>query len=224
MTNPYNVLGVSQNASDEEVKTAYRELAKRYSSDDGYSTDPLQNVADARMQELNEAYDQIMAVRRTGGNTADGAQAQASGQAQGYQQNAYQSQNSGGARYTDIRQLIRSGDILSAEQRLTSIDASQRGAEWNFLMGSVCQSKGWLDEAYRYFGTACSQDPSNAEYAAAYNRMHQERSTGGTSYNPYAGKQNRTNPGGCMNDDACSSACQCMCLYQLCSSCCCGGR
>ncbi len=221
MTNPYSVLGVSYNASDEEIKAAYRELAKRYSSDDGYSTDPLQTVADARMQELNEAYDQVMAERRTGGNQADSAQASPF---QDSAQSAYQSHNTytGGSRYTDIRQLIRSGDILSAEQRLTAIEASQRGAEWNFLMGSVCQSKGWLDEAFRYFGTACSQDPANAEYAAAYNRMQQERSSGGTAYNPYAG-QNR-NTTGCMGDDACNTACQCMCLYQLCSSCCCGGR
>lgn len=202
MTNPYSVLGLGSSASDQQIKEAYRELVKQFGDDD------------ARINELNEAYDQIMADRRTGGQNA------------GYSQNAqstagadYAAYDEAAARnYTEIRQRIRANDILTAEQRLLSIDPSLRGAEWNFLMGCVCQSKGWLDEAYRYFSAANSIDPHNAEYAAAYSRMTRERATGSSTYNPYG--QQRAD--GCMGGDACSDAVQCLCLYSLCSNCCCG--
>ncbi len=211
MTNPYAILGLTPDATDEQVKAAYLRLVRQY-SDSEYTADPL-DTADARMDTLNAAYDQIMAERRTGGQTgsaADSAQTwqDASG---GYDERAAQN-------YTEIRRMIRANDILTAEQRLMAIDPPLRGAEWNFLMGCVCQSKGWLDEAYRYFSSASSIDPRNAEYAAAYNRMTRERATGGSAYNPYAGQRR----GGCLDDDVCSNAMQCMCLYSLCSSCCCG--
>ena len=202
MTNPYSALGVSSGATDEQIKAAYRELVKQYSDDD------------ARINELNDAYDQIMAERRTGGQSADYAQS-----AQNTTGSGYEADDQAAARnYTEIRQLIRANDILSAEQRLLAINPSLRGAEWNFLMGCVCQSKGWLDEAYRYFSAANSIDPHNSEYAAAYNRMTRERTTGGSEYNPYGQRQ----ADGCMDDDACANAVQCMCLYSLCSNCCCG--
>ncbi len=222
MTNPYAVLGVNSSSSDEQIKAAYRELAKKYSESD-YSTDPLNSVADTRMEELNAAYDQIMAERRTGTQSANDPNYTESAQSYTTQSSdSYAAYNDSARRnYTEIRTMVRSNDISAAEQRLMAIDASLRGAEWNFLMGCVCQSKGWLDEAYRYFAAANSTDPNNAEYAAAYNNMSRERTTGGSAYNPYG--QQRAN-GGCMDDSTCSNAVQCMCLYSLCSSCCCNGN
>ena len=58
MTDPYKVLGISQNASDEEVKRAYRELAKKYHPDN-YVDNPLADLAQEKMKEINEAYDSI---------------------------------------------------------------------------------------------------------------------------------------------------------------------
>ncbi|MEG0912741.1 MAG: DnaJ domain-containing protein [Oscillospiraceae bacterium] len=217
MTNPYAVLGVSSDATDEQIKSAYRELAQQYSESD-YSSDPLSSTADARMGELNAAYDEIMAERRAGGRKAsDTRETCATAQAS----DSYAEFNESASRnYTEIRTMIRGNDLISAEQRLMAVDTALRGAEWNFLMGCVCQSKGWLDEAFRYFSSANSIDPGNSEYTAAYSRMSRERTTGGSSYNPY--QQQRTSD--CMGDDVCGNACQCMCMYSLCSSCCCGGR
>ena len=63
MSDPYKVLGVSPNATDEEVKTAYRELAKKYHPDN-YADSPLADLAGEKMKEINEAYDEITNQRR----------------------------------------------------------------------------------------------------------------------------------------------------------------
>lgn len=221
MTNPYAVLGLTPNATDEQIKDAYRKLATQYSETD-YSTDPLGSVADRKMEELNAAYDRIMADRRAGGNHAHGDAYSQEAESYSSNQTNYGSgssyRESASRNYSEIRMLIRSNDIFSAERRLMAIDASLRGAEWNFLMGCICQSKGWLDEAYRYFSSAHSMDPSNSEYTAAYNRMSRERRTGSSTYNPFGSQRS----GGCLDDQFCSNAMQCMCMYSLCSSCCCG--
>ena len=70
MNDPYKILGVSESASDEEIKNAYRELAKKYHPDN-YADSPLADVANKKMQELNEAFDQIMNARRI--NSATGS-------------------------------------------------------------------------------------------------------------------------------------------------------
>ena len=66
MRDPYSVLGVSKNATDEEIKNAYRELARKYHPDN-YSDNPLSDLADEKMKEINEAYDEIMEMRKNGG-------------------------------------------------------------------------------------------------------------------------------------------------------------
>ena len=63
MSDPYKVLGVSPTATDDEVKAAYRELAKKYHPDN-YANSPLEDLATEKMKEVNEAYDQVMAAIR----------------------------------------------------------------------------------------------------------------------------------------------------------------
>ena len=65
MKDPYQVLGVSPNATDDEVKNAYRELARKYHPD-AYAGNPLSDLATEKMKEINEAYDTIMSQRRMG--------------------------------------------------------------------------------------------------------------------------------------------------------------
>ena len=62
MNDPYSVLGVSPSASDEEIKKAYRELARKYHPDN-YHDNPLSDLAQEKMKEINEAYDTIMRMR-----------------------------------------------------------------------------------------------------------------------------------------------------------------
>ncbi len=153
MKDPYAVLGVSSSASTEEVKRAYRELAKKYHPDN-YINNPLADLAEEKMKEINEAYDSIINSR-------------ASGSSSGTSSGNYNYGGSG--RYQKIRRAISENNILLAEKLLS--EASVRDAEWNFLMGSVMLRKGWYDNAKTYFRTAYSMEPNNPEYAEAFRRM-----------------------------------------------------
>ncbi len=72
MTDPYQVLGVSPSATDDEIKTAYRQLARKYHPDN-YVDNPLADLATEKMKEINEAYDEIQRRRREGGQSASGS-------------------------------------------------------------------------------------------------------------------------------------------------------
>ncbi len=156
MKDPYAVLGVSSSASNDEVKKAYRELAKKYHPDN-YINNPLADLAEEKMKEINEAYDAIMN-SRAGGNSSGSSSSGSS----------YAGYNTSG-KYAAIRQAIAQNNIALAESLLSR--ETVHDAEWNFLMGSVMLRKGWLDNARTYFATACSMDPQNPEYAEAYRRL-----------------------------------------------------
>jgi len=153
MKDPYVILGVSRNASDEEVKKAYRDLARKYHPDN-YVNNPLADLAQEKMKEINEAYDTITKARESGGP----AQAQYAGYSSG------RSGHSSGP-YKDARDAISAGDLNRAEMILGSI--TDRGAEWNFLMGCIAYRRGWMDNASRYFRTASAMEPGNMEYRQA---------------------------------------------------------
>ena len=152
MKDPYEVLGISSNATDDEVKAAYRNLARKYHPDN-YNDNPLSDLAQEKMKEINEAYDTIVRERQNGG---------------------YSSTRS--SNYRDIRGLINQRRYTQAEELLNGIPAASRTAEWYYLKGVVLYQKGWLEEADRHFRQALSMEPSNAEYQAAVNRSSANRS------------------------------------------------
>ena len=158
MNDPYSILGISRTASDEEVKKAYRELARKYHPDN-YVNNPLADLAQEKMKQINEAYDRITKERANGGSAA---------QSQSWQ-GGWNSGSQGSGPYADVRSAINAGDLNRAEMILGSI--TQRGAEWHFLMGSLAYRRGWMDEARRYFTTAVQMEPGNPEYRQAFNYM-----------------------------------------------------
>ena len=164
MRDPYQVLGVPSTATDEEVKKAYRDLARKYHPDN-YHDNPLADLAQERMKEINEAYEAVQSQRkaqRSGGYSASGA---GYGTGYGGYQSAYQGPYQGGSRYQRVRMAISQGDLNLAEELLNA--QSDHDAEWNFLKGAVCYRRGWLDEARQYYQTAVQMDPDNAEYQRA---------------------------------------------------------
>jgi molecular chaperone DnaJ len=72
MNDPYRVLNISSNASDDEVKRAYRELSKKYHPD-SYADNPLADLAEDKFKEIQEAYKEIMDMRAGGGNSTSGS-------------------------------------------------------------------------------------------------------------------------------------------------------
>ena len=188
MTDPYKVLGVSPNATDDEVKDAYRRLARKYHPDN-YVNNPLSDLATEKMKEINEAYDEIQRQRKSGsGGSGYGSQGYGGYGQQRYGQQGYggyQQSYGGSSQFADIRRLINQNRLSDAEELLDGISASARTAEWNYLKGVVNYRKGWLDNAVTYLNTACSMEPNNMEYRQALNHLTQQQQgyaqAGGTS-------------------------------------------
>lgn len=202
MRDPYSVLGVKPDASDQEIKKAYRELARKYHPDN-YVDNPLADLAEEKMKEVNEAYDAITKARSGGGSTGGGYQG---GYSQSY---GYQGQYSGGGSssstsFAQVRQNINMGNLDGAEQLLRGI--SSKNGEWYFLMGSIAYRRGWLDEARQNYQIACQMEPGNMEYRQALSMMQQ----GGYGYNT-----NMTG-GQCDSLDCCTTM---LCLNCLCGGC-----
>ncbi len=178
MTDPYSVLGVDPSASDEEVKKAYRELARKYHPDN-YQNNPLADLAEEKMKEINEAYDTITKSRSGGSGGYQGSYGYQTGQQAQYgYQSSYQQTGDASGLFVRARQMINTGNLAGAEELLRS--APRQTAEWHFLIGYIAYQRGWLDEATQHFQTACSMDPSNTEYRQALAMMQR----GASGYRP----------------------------------------
>ena len=206
MNDPYKILGVPEDASDEEIKKAYRELARKYHPDN-YHDNPLEDLAQEKMKEINAAYEQITkeraSGRRTGGAYGGGPYGYGGYQSYGGYGGS-QSYSGQSSVLQQARIAINTGNISRAEALLANY--SDHNAEWNFLKGVVCYRRGWMDEALRYYRTAVQMDPGNAEYRQALDYME---GTDDTAYRPGGSF------GTLCSGNPCLSMC---CLYTLCSS------
>lgn len=197
MNDPYKVLGVSRDASDDEIKKAYYELARKYHPDN-YNDHPLSDLVEEKMKEVNEAYEAIRRERASGGQSSSG-----SGGFSTY---------SSVPRYADIRRLINAGDFITAEAMLNSIPEDERGAEWHFLRGCVLTQKGWYYDAQKEFENACFMDPGNTEYRSALNNIRNSAQ----AYN--RGYKTDTFGGGCSVCDTCTALLCADCICECCGS------
>ncbi len=186
--NPYEVLGVSENATDEEIKKAYKELVKKYHPDK-YHNNPLADLAEEKLREVNEAYDMLMKGRN---NTSSG------------------SYGGGGSRpdYMQIRRYLDAGNLAAAETMLGG--TNDRSAEWFFLSGMLSYKKGWYDDAVNKIRTAADMEPGNVEYSRAYGQM---MSMGGRYQSQAYGR------GYGNNNDMCCQALQCYICADCCCDC-----
>lgn len=196
---PYKVLGVSPSATDEEIKSAYRQLAKKYHPD-RYRGHDLQDLASEKLKQINEAYDTVQKERQSGHYSSAGT-----GSSSSSGSTSYSSSYSGSSQFAEVRRAMQTGDLTRADSLLDSM--SNRNAEWHYWKGMVLLRKGWYDGARQHFATACSMEPGNLEYANAYNTVN--RSASGYGQTVYG---NRTTG----NSDVCS-----ICSGLLCADCCC---
>ena len=165
MDDPYKVLGVSPDASDEEIKKAYRRLARKYHPD----VNPGDEEAARQMQRINAAYEQIKNPEKArSGYDPFGAQRRGgSTNAQQYQRAAYQ--------------YIRFGRYREALNVLNAVE--ERSAQWYYLSALANEGLGNQVTAMEHIRRAVSMEPDNMEYIRALNAIE----NGGAAYRTQAG-------------------------------------
>ena len=201
---PYKVLGVGPDASDEEIKRAYRRLAKKYHPD----LNPGDQEAARKMQEVNAAYEQIK-------NPEKAYQQPGSGYGGGYYDpfgGYHQQQNSqSGDPYQQAAyNYIRFGRYREALNTLEN--SAERNARWYYLSALANHGIGNQVTALEHIRKAVSMEPDNMEYLSALNRIE----NGGAAYRQQAGNYR----GFTMGGDPCTN----LCLCYLVNIFCCGGR
>ena len=214
IADPYKVLGVSPDASDEEIKKAYRRLAKKYHPD----LNPGDEEAARKMKEINEAYEQIKNPEKFRGP----------GGAGGYSNPGYGGYDPfggfggwhtyGGYRQAEptdqyqraAAQYIRFGQYQQAVNALEN--SLNRDAHWYYLSARAHDGLGNQVTALEHIRRAVSMDPDNQQYLNLLNQIEY----GGSDY-----RRQASNFGGYgMRLDPCSTMCLCWAV----NLCCCGGR
>ena len=204
---PYKVLGVSPDASDEDIKRAYRRLAKKYHPD----LNPDDKEAARKMQEVNAAYEQIKnpekAQQHQGGYGGYGGYYDPFG---GYRQQQSYGGNSGDQYQQAAYQYIRFGRFQEALNALQS--ATERNARWYYLSALANDGLGNQVTALEHIRRAVSMDPDNLEYQQVLSQIEH----GGRAYRQTAGNYR----GFTMGGDPCTN----MCLCYLAQLVCCRGQ
>ena len=205
MKDPYSILGVSKKASDDEVRAAYRELARKYHPDNYTDDNPLKELASEKMQEINAAYEEIQRMRsgKSSKNKND---------------NYYYSGDANGV-YAEIRRKINDRRFGDAERMLFSVLDSERTAEWHYLLSVTLMSRNRVNDAMRELEIACNMDPSNVEYQKAKEMFNNTANSYGNTYNTYYGSANQRPRS--SSDDACNCCANLLCMDCLCE--CLGG-
>ena len=206
MNEYYQLLGVSESATDEEITARYEELKAKY-KEERWQDGEAGNEAARMLNKIDVAYREILSARKEQNENTEGKNV-----------------------YEEIADLLKAGDLSKAQARLD--DCNERSAEWHYLQAVVFYKKNWTNDSKKQLEIAIEMDPNNMKYRNAYGKMnakndyeqqaaHQERQR---TQNPYA---NDIPDGEQMGGSACSNCISC-CYTYLCVDClfslCCGCR
>lgn len=198
----YKILGLSENATDEEIDAAYNKLKDKYSRERFYEGE-IGNDAARNLTKLETAYQEIKESRR---NTAtpNGEEPESLAEAE---------------------KLLKAGKISEAQTALDNI--SERGAEWHYLQSVVFYKKNWLNESKKQLEIAMNMEPHNEKYADSYTKLKQKMEfnekqfrSGNAGYSGNAAPETDRQMGGSGAGDCLSFCATWCCIDMLCSVCC----
>lgn len=210
MSDPYKVLGIDRNATDDEVKTAYRKLSRKYHPDANVNN-PNKDKAEEMFKLVQQAYDQIMNERKHGGYTSGGFGSNGTyggfGDFGSFNENTGYSQDN--SYYTAAANYINNARYHEALNVLNNI--SDRNAQWYFLSALANNGVGNNILALDMAKTALRMEPNNP----TYQRLVQTFESGGQWYN-----ERQYSYGGDRDGMfCCSDPCTTLCLLNLCCHC-----
>lgn len=202
----YELFGLDESASDEQIKERYSQLKKKY-NEDRWLEGEAGNEAARMLGKIDVAYTEIMKERREKERTAEAADSE-----------------SGDSAYKAVADAIKNGDLVGAQKMLD--EANDRNAEWHYLQSVLFYRKNWINESKKQLEIAMQMDSANGKYKEAYERLNKR-----TNYQEQnAGRetaQNVNQTGDQMGGNGCVQCLDC-CYTYLCVNClfnlCCGCR
>ena len=167
MFDPYSILGVSRDASDEEIKKAYRKLSRKYHPDANINN-PNKDQAEEKFKEIQQAYDQIMKEREYsssgnygyGGNTGYGGFGGFGGYGGSQSNSGYQDEEA--IRRQAASNYVQSGHYQEAMNVLSSL--KERNAQWYYLSAVANMGLGNNVNAMNHIREAVRLEPDNMQY------------------------------------------------------------
>lgn len=200
----YDLLNLSENATDEEITTRYNELKEKY-REERWQDGEAGNEAARMLTKLDVAYKEIMSSRKEQEKNTEGQTS-----------------------FEEIAALLKEGKLAEAQARLD--DFNERNAEWHYMQAAVFYKKGWNNDSKKQLEIAMQMDPSNQKYRVAYgkindkNNYEQQQAHQQQQQSPYANGNAPYNEQ--MGGGTCSECCSCCytylcvnCLFNLCCGC-----
>ncbi len=197
--NPYQVLGLSPSASDDEVKKAYRNLSKKYHPDSNIGS-PHQAEYTKKFKEVQTAYKTIMDDRKRGFTNQTYGSQQSTSSAGGYQyindQQAYQE----AAAYIQAQRYNEAMNILNMIRMKNSM--------WFYYAAIAEHGLGNNIRAQEYAKTAVDMEPMNMQYILLYNQLSGAQQQYRTTSQTYGNNMNMLS--------YCYSILMCNCMLNMC--------
>lgn len=168
--NPYDVLGVSPSASDDEIKKAYRDLTRKYHPDANVDN-PLADLAEEKFKEVQEAYDTIMRERSSGSSGSYSYGGSSSGSSGSYSYGGGTSQ--GGAPDPRLQAAVNYINSRRFREALNTLDQiPERSAMWYYLSGCANAGLGNNVLARDHAAQAVNMEPNNMQYRQLLNQLN----------------------------------------------------
>ena len=204
MKDYYELLGLTENVTDEELTARYQELKEKY-SEERWLDGEAGNEAAKMLTKIETAYREIMADRKDKSRNTEGQSS-----------------------FENISQLLKEDKLEEAQALLDNFN--ERSAEWHYLQAVIFYKKNWTNDSKKQLEIAMQMDPDNVKYRNAYGKMnakndYEKQQAHRKNENPYVGQAPVDDGNEQMGGSACSDCMSC-CYTTLCVNClfncCCG--
>ena len=197
--NPYEILGIVENATPQEIEEKYLQLREKYQKD-RFLPGEAGEEASEKLQQIEVAYRDILLAKEESKQTQDFKEEED---------------------YSEIQQMIMNNRLDDAQIKLDN--RVTRDAEWHYIQSILFYKRNWFLESKKQLELACQMEPDNQRYKQSLEKLtkilasntispDQLRTTSRPVDNgPRVGAGNGTCTGSwCMDCILCNACCDCM--------------